>query len=92
MPDVMKIGSVTGWLRAAALAGAHGLPMSSHLFSEVLAHLMCVTPTAHMLELLDVAGAINATPGTIKHGFALPHDGPGSGINWREDAISRYSA
>ena len=24
MPDVMKIGGVTGWLRAAAIAAAHG--------------------------------------------------------------------
>ena len=31
MLDVMKIGGVTGWLRAAALAEIHGLSVSSHL-------------------------------------------------------------
>jgi mandelate racemase len=32
MPDFMRIGGVTGWLRAAAIAGTAGVPMSSHLF------------------------------------------------------------
>jgi mandelate racemase len=34
MPDVQRIGGVTGWMRAAALAHAHGIEMSSHLFPE----------------------------------------------------------
>src|SRR5262249_595184 len=50
MPDVMKIGGVTGWLRAAALAHAHGIRVSSHLWPEVSARLLCCTPTAHWLE------------------------------------------
>src|SRR5262249_39959009 len=37
MPDVMKIGGVTGWLRAAALAQANGLLVSSHLWPELSA-------------------------------------------------------
>jgi mandelate racemase len=35
MPDVMRIGGVTGWMRAAAVAGASGRPMSNHLYPEV---------------------------------------------------------
>ena len=34
MLDVMKLGGVTGWLRAAALAESWGLPASSHTFPE----------------------------------------------------------
>ncbi|MBK6629908.1 MAG: hypothetical protein IPG33_02050 [Betaproteobacteria bacterium] len=30
MPEAMKIGGVTGWLQAAALAQAAGTPVSSH--------------------------------------------------------------
>jgi mandelate racemase len=30
MPDLMKIGGITGWMRAAALAEAASLPVSSH--------------------------------------------------------------
>ena len=32
MPDFMRIGGVTGWMRAAAIAGAAGIPMSTHLY------------------------------------------------------------
>jgi mandelate racemase len=46
MPDFMRIGGVTGWLRAAAIAGAKGVPVSTHLYPEVAAHLMRVTETA----------------------------------------------
>ena len=35
MPDFMRVGGVTGWLRAAAIAGAAGIPMSTHLYPEV---------------------------------------------------------
>ena len=55
MPDAMKIGGVTGWLRAAALAEAAGIPMSSHLYPEISAHLLAVTPTRHWLEYVDWA-------------------------------------
>ena len=53
MPDAMKIGGVSGWLRAAALAESHAIPMSSHLYPEISAHLLAVTPTAHWLEYMD---------------------------------------
>ena len=35
MPDLERIGGVTGWQRAAALAAAHRIEMSSHLYPEV---------------------------------------------------------
>ena len=47
MPDAERIGGVTGWMRAAALAHAHHIEMSSHLFPEISAHLLAVTPTCH---------------------------------------------
>jgi mandelate racemase len=37
MPDVARIGGVTGWMQAAALAAAKGVEMSSHLMPEVSA-------------------------------------------------------
>jgi mandelate racemase len=58
MPDFMRIGGVTGWLRAAAIAGAAGIPMSTHLYPEVAAHVMRVTETAHWLEWQDWADPI----------------------------------
>jgi mandelate racemase len=91
MPDLMRIGGVTGWMRAAALAQSAGLPMSSHLFSEFSAHLMCVTPTAHWLEYVDWANPVLKTPLEIRGGHAVLRDVPGAGIEWDEAAVAKYA-
>lgn len=90
MPDLAKIGGVTGWLRAAALAEPVGLPISTHLFPEVSAHLMCVTPTAHWLEYVDWASPVLAEPLEIRDGCALVPDRPGNGMRWNEEAVARF--
>jgi mandelate racemase len=91
MPDLMRIGGVTGWMRAAALAQSAGLPMSSHLFTEFSAHLMCVTPTAHWLEYVDWANPVLKNPLEIRSGHAILRDVPGAGIEWDEAAVAKYA-
>ena len=91
MPDLERIGGVTGWRRAAAIAaGVRKLPMSSHLFPETSAHLLGVTPTCHYLEYVDWAAPILAEPLKIVGGEALIPERPGSGLSWNEDAVKRY--
>ena len=89
MPDLMKVGGVTGWLRVAAQAEAASIPMSSHLFAEASAHMLAVTPTAHWLEVLDFAGSILASPIRIVDG-TLTARGPGLGLEWNETGVSKY--
>jgi len=92
MPDVQRIGGVTGWLRAAALAHTHGIDMSSHLFPEFSVHLLGVTPTCHWLEYMDWAASLLREPLRVKNGVAQIPDRPGAGIAWDEDAVKRYAA
>lgn len=92
MPDACKIGGVSGWLRAAAQADAAALPVSSHLFPEVSAHLLAVTPTAHWLEWVDWASPILQEPARPEDGLLAPPDRPGIGIAWNEAAVARYAA
>ncbi|MDQ6826927.1 MAG: mandelate racemase [Candidatus Eremiobacteraeota bacterium] len=89
MLDAMKLGGVSGWLRAAALAEASGLPASSHTFPEFSVHLLGVTPTCKWLEYLDHVGPILSEPAEVKDGNLLTPDRPGSGIEWNEDALAR---
>jgi mandelate racemase len=91
MPDIMKIGGVTGWLRAAALAESASLPVSSHLFIEASAHVLPVTPTALYLEYLDCAGAILKEPLAVKDGKVTAR-GPGLGMEWDEAKVAKYAA
>jgi mandelate racemase len=90
MPDLERIGGVTGWMRAAGIAAAHGIEMSTHLFPEVSAHLMAATPTAHWLEYVDWAAPVLAEPLRIEDGMAVAPERAGNGIEWDADAIARY--
>jgi len=90
MPDFMRIGGVTGWLRAAAIAGAAGIPMSTHLYPEVAAHVMRVTETAHWLEWQDWADPILQKPYAIKDSLLHIPDTPGVGLEWNEDAVRAH--
>jgi mandelate racemase len=91
MPDAQRIGGVTGWMRAAALAQAAGLEMSSHLFPEVSCHLLAATPTCHWLEYVDWADAVLEEPARLKDGEVLIPERPGAGMRWNEKAVRRYA-
>lgn len=92
MPDFMRIGGVTGWLRSAAIAGTAGVPISTHLYPEVAAHVMRVTETAHWLEWQDWADPILQKPYDIKDGLIHIPDVPGIGLEWNEDAVKANRA
>ena len=90
MPDAMKIGGVTGWLGAAALAQTHAMPMSSHLYPELSAQLLCVTPTAHWLEHVDWWDALLVSPLQVENGITRLDGVVGSGLEWNERAAAEY--
>ena len=92
MPDAQRIGGVTGWMRAAALAQAAGLEMSSHLFVEASCQLLAVTPTCHWLEYVDWADPILEEPVRIKAGRAIGPAGAGLGMKWNEKSVKKYAA
>jgi len=88
MPDAQRIGGVTGWMRAAALAQGAGMEMSSHLFPEVSCQLLAVTPTCHWLEFVDWAEPVLQQPLAVKDGFVAVPDKP---MLWNEEAVRRYA-
>ena len=88
MPDFMRIGGVTGWLRAAAMAGTAGVPMSTHLYPEIAAHMMRVTESAHWLEWQDWIEPLLQRPYRVVDGALEIPDVPGVGLEWNEDAVA----
>jgi len=89
MPDIMKVGGVTGGLGAMGQAEAANMPMSSHVFIEASAHVLAVTPTCHYLEYLDIAESLRREPVEVVDGTVTAR-GPGLGLEWDEDAVERY--
>ena len=91
MPDVGRIGGVTGWMLAASMAAARGVEMSSHLMPEVSVHLLAATPTAHWLEYVDWADVIVEEPLRVIDGAITPSGRPGVGLAWDEAKLRRLS-
>jgi mandelate racemase len=89
MLDVARIGGVSGWMQAAAIAAVAGIEISSHLMPEVSAQLLCASPGAHWLEYVDWADAFVEEPLRIEDGMAIPSDQPGAGLTWDEQRLKR---
>ena len=90
MPDLERIGGVTGWRQAANVAAVNRVPMSSHLFPEVSAHLLAATPTCHFLEYVDWANVLVEEPLVIADGHAVVPQRPGNGLVWDKQAVERF--
>jgi mandelate racemase len=88
---VMKIGGVSGWLRASALAQTRGIRVSNHLWPEISAQLLCVTPTAHWLEYADWWNPILGEPLAVERGMADCSGAVGTGVAWNESAVERFA-
>jgi len=91
MPDLMRIGGVSGWLEAAGIAERAGMKLSSHLYPEVSVHLLAASPTAHWLEYVDWATPFLAEPLAVENGMARLPERPGTGVEWDEAAVARYA-
>ena len=91
MPDVERIGGVTGWMRAARIAEEAKIPVSSYLFPEFSSHLLAATPAAHWLEFTDWSAPLLENPVTVTNGHGHVSDAPSAGIAWNEDAVEKYS-
>ncbi len=89
MPDLMKIGGISGWMTVAGIAAAASMPVSSHLFVEASAHVLPVTPTCDWLEFMDFGSAVLAEPCAVEQGCVTAR-GPGLGIVWDERAVEQY--
>ena len=87
MPDLERIGGVTGWRQAAEIAAVNRVP---HMFPEVSAHLLAATPTCHFLEYVDWANVLVEEPLAIVDGHAVVTQRPGHGMVWNADAVARF--
>ncbi len=87
MPDIARIGGISGWMQAAGIAAGHGIEMSSHLMPELSIHALCASPTAHWIEYVDWADPILEQPVYIENGGIRVSEQPGFGISWSEEKL-----
>jgi D-arabinonate dehydratase len=87
-PDLIRNGGVTGMTAVADLAAVHGVPLATHFYYAVSAHVVSAAPTGTTVEYIpeyDVAPILETPPTVVDGEVHLP-DRPGHGYRIDPDA------
>jgi L-alanine-DL-glutamate epimerase-like enolase superfamily enzyme len=95
--DATRCCGITGFLRAAALADAYGLPLSAHTAPALHLHVCCAAPRVRHVEWFHDHARIEHM---LFDGAPVPHDGmiapdltrPGLGLAFKQKDAARYAA
>ena len=91
MPNLQRVGGITGWRKIAAMAELHRVPMASHVYGEIGVHLMCGVPNALTLEVVPWWPKLFNESLSIKDGMASPPSRPGLGLTLDNALIQAHS-
>jgi len=98
--DPARVEGITGFRRVDALATNHGKVVNAHAWSTAITtaaslHLSLASPNAEIFEFkpFDVVVQNDLVTERIWHrdGWAYPLEGPGLGIDVREDVVRRLA-
>jgi D-arabinonate dehydratase len=97
-PDATVTGGITEYIKIAALAACHDLPVAPHYYPDVHVHLAAAFPHTLCIETFDERSGIDSfhlirkRPLRAEHGMMRVPDEPGLGLIVNEDALERYAA
>jgi D-arabinonate dehydratase len=80
-PDLIRAGGVTGATTVARLAAAHAVPVATHFYYVVSAHVVSAAPTGWLVEYIpeyDAGPVLDPTP-VVEDGRVHLPDEPGHG-------------
>lgn len=90
MPDLQRIGGLTEFRRAGALAAAYDIPVSSHIFTE---HSLCVAaslPNCMSVEHMPWSAPILNEALEMVDGDLIIPERPGTGFTFDRAAVEKY--
>jgi L-alanine-DL-glutamate epimerase-like enolase superfamily enzyme len=96
-PDAAVIGGISEWIKVAHAAAVFNLPVAPHWNHEVHVHVAGAVANCLTVEWFDLAQDIVnferllEQPLHAEHGTLEVPDRAGLGIQFRDDAISRFS-
>jgi L-alanine-DL-glutamate epimerase-like enolase superfamily enzyme len=90
MPDVCRMGGITGWKKAAALAEAYHTPVSNHMYVEFGAHLQASIPNRTYVDTIDWLSPLFQTRLRFEDGRIHLSGEPGIGLQLDRKAIEKH--
>jgi L-alanine-DL-glutamate epimerase-like enolase superfamily enzyme len=92
MPDLLRMGGPSEFMKAAALADAFDIPVSNHTYPEMSISLLAALPNANFLECMPWVSPVYRQRVELDgHGRAIVPDRPGWGFDFDPAVIKRYS-
>jgi L-alanine-DL-glutamate epimerase-like enolase superfamily enzyme len=89
MVDLVRVGGVTGWMKAAAMAEAFNLPIVSHVMPEMLVHVVAAAPNGLTVEYMPWMLALYEETPKVENGMMILPDKPGFGLKFDARMIQR---
>lgn len=89
MVDLLRVGGITHWMKAAHLAEAFNKPVVSHLAPEILAHCVAAAPNGLIVEHMPWALPLFTDTFSMAGGEIVLSQEPGLGLEFDHDAIRR---
>jgi L-alanine-DL-glutamate epimerase-like enolase superfamily enzyme len=85
----LDVGLTQG-VKVAHLAEAYGVPLVSHLATEIMAHLIAAAPTGLTVEYIPWAEPLFQEVPRVEDGDLVLLDKPGLGLEISEEGLSRF--
>lgn len=90
MVDLCRMGGITQFRKAAALAEAYGVPVASHLIPEILAHCIAAVPNGLIAESMEwTSGLFDGLP-ELAEGMLHLSERPGHGLSLIVAEVQKY--
>lgn len=90
MPDLQRMGGVTGYVKAATLCEAFHVPVSSHLFMEASCHVVAASPNGTIVEHMAWSQELFTEPLVVRDGCLLVPDRSGIGLTLQGRTLDRF--
>jgi L-alanine-DL-glutamate epimerase-like enolase superfamily enzyme len=87
MPDLLRVGGITPFLKIAHLAEAFGLPLANHLAPEISAQAVAAVPNGRIVEYVPWAWQVFEGCPTLDDGDLVMSERPGHGLSLDPDYL-----
>jgi len=90
MPDLIRVGGITEFLKVAHMAEAYEIPVTPHIFPEESMHLVGAIPNCTYLENMPWLSPLYREKIKVEDGSVVLPQRPGFGFTFDPDVIERY--